>query len=65
MEKCIEIQLTKNKMDINIEKLQLIHPPPYHTTIRQDTKTVNDVLCIEECFPCSMCVEQGITPSGE
>ena len=28
MEKCNEIQLTKNKMDLNNQKLQIIHPPP-------------------------------------
>ena len=27
--RCYEIQLRKNKIDLNVEKLQIIHPPPY------------------------------------
>ena len=27
-EKCIEMQLTKNKMDLNNRKMKIIHPPP-------------------------------------
>ena len=26
--KCNEFQLTKNKMDLNNQKLKIIHPPP-------------------------------------
>ena len=28
MEKCNDIQLTKNKMELNYQKIKIIHPPP-------------------------------------